>query len=147
MLIKLKLASTEVEIPKQQTEFSSGMDIRAFIPEKRQITLLPNERVLIPTGLFVELPDGYEIQIRPRSGMALKHGITVLNSPGTIDGDYRGEIGVILHNTSDTTFTINHQDRIAQMVVCEYQKVSFSLVDQLTITERGEGGFGHTGKQ
>ena len=112
-----------------------------FLP----VELMPLQRKLIKTGIFIELPEGYEAQIRPRSGLALKNGITVLNSPGTIDSDYRGEIGVILINLSDISFVVNNGDRIAQMVICKYQKVLFNEVNVLSLTERGEGGFGHSG--
>lgn len=130
-------------LPFYSTNGSAGMDIRAFIPNS--VTIEPFERVLIPTGLHVSLPTGCEIQIRPRSGMALKHGITVLNTPGTIDSDYRGDIGVILINLSDTPYTVYNGDRIAQMVVNVYENVDWEEIDSLSDTERGEGGFGHTG--
>jgi len=125
------------------TENSSGMDLRAYLTEA--VTLAPGEFRLIPTGLKIQLMPGFEAQVRPRSGLALKHGITVLNSPGTIDADYRGEVGVILHNRSNVPFTINDGDRIAQMVVAPYAKAEIQYVEQLDETERGEGGFGHTG--
>ena len=125
------------------TENSSGMDLRACLTEA--VTLAPGEFRLIPTGLKIQLMPGFEAQVRPRSGLALKHGITVLNSPGTIDADYRGEVGVILHNRSNVSFTINDGDRIAQMVVAPYAKAEIQYVEQLDETERGEGGFGHTG--
>jgi len=130
-------------LPEYSTELSSGMDIRANL--EREITIAPNERVLIPTGLHVAIPKGYEIQIRPRSGLALKKGLTVLNTPGTIDGDYRGDIGVILFNTSDQLTTIHNGDRIAQMVITKVEYATLQEVDELDQTERGEGGFGHTG--
>jgi dUTP pyrophosphatase len=130
-------------LPKYETEFSAGMDLRANI-EKR-IFLKPFERVLVPTGLFIELPKGLEAQIRPRSGLALKKGITVLNSPGTIDADYRGEICVILINLSNDEFIINDGERICQMIISEHKTISWNAVDNLNITSRGEGGFGHTG--
>lgn len=132
------------ELPVYATEGSSGMDIRANLAEP--ILLQPLERSLIATGLFIELPQGYEAQIRPRSGLAIKQGITCLNSPGTIDSDYRGEIKVILINLSKETQIINNGDRIAQMVVADVTKTDLILVKELTITKRGEGGFGHTGK-
>lgn len=119
------------------------MDVRAYLQEP--VVLKPLQRTLVPTGLFVELPEGYEIQMRPRSGMALKHGITLANTPGTIDADYRGEIGVILINLSDTEFTINPGERICQMVVSTYTQIEWEAVDAISDTERGEGGFGHTG--
>ena len=133
------------ELPGYQTEHSAGMDLRANLAET--ITLLPGQRKLIPTGLFIELPEGYEAQIRPRSGLALKHGVTVLNSPGTIDADYRGEITVLLINLSDVPFAIENGERVAQMIVSPYQQVRWQAVDALTNTQRGAGGYGSTGKQ
>ena len=124
---------------------SAGMDLRANISE--DIILKPLQRILVPTGLFIELPEGYEAQIRPRSGLAYNHGITVLNSPGTIDADYRGEIKVLLVNLSDTEFIIKDGERIAQMVVAHYSRVDFIEVEKLEETARGAGGFGHTGKK
>jgi len=132
------------ELPAYGTALSAGLDLRAFISE--DITLKPLERVLVPTGLYIELHAGYEAQIRPRSGLAFKHGITVLNSPGTIDADYRGEIKVILVNLSNDEFVIKNGERICQMVVAKHETVRFELVEQLEDTHRGEGGFGHTGK-
>ena len=132
-------------LPEYATIQSAGMDLRASLEES--LTLAPMERRLIPTGLFIALPDGYEAQIRPRSGLALKKGITLLNTPGTIDADYRGEIGVIMVNLSDTQFEVRDGDRIAQMVVSRYEKAEWQEVDELDVTCRGEGGFGHTGKQ
>lgn len=132
------------DVPAYSTSQSAGMDLRAHLATP--LTIAPGCRVLVPTGLFIALPDGYEAQVRPRSGLALKHGVTVLNSPGTIDADYRGEVGVILINLSDEPFTINDGDRIAQMVIARYEKAQWVEVDQLRATERGEGGFGHTGK-
>jgi len=131
-------------LPKYATEDSAGFDLRAKLSE--EIKLQPMERQLVKTGLFLELPTRHEAQIRPRSGLALKKGITVLNAPGTIDADYRGEIGVILINLSQEEFTINNGDRIAQMVIAEYQKVDFVEVEQLENSVRGDGGFGSTGK-
>lgn len=133
------------DLPSYQTEHSAGMDIRANLTEA--ITLSPGQRKLIPTGLFIELPEGYEAQIRPRSGLALKHGITVLNSPGTIDADYRGEIMVLLINLSDADFVVEHGERIAQMIVSPYQQVRWEATDNLSETERGAGGYGSTGKK
>ncbi len=130
-------------LPEYSTEFSAGMDLRAFLKEK--IILKPFSRKLIPTGLYIELPCGYEAQIRPRSGLAIKHGITVLNSPGTIDSDYRGEINVILINLSNEDFEINDGDRICQMIVSKYEKVRLRSNDSLNPSDRGVGGFGHTG--
>lgn len=130
--------------PFYATEKSAGMDICAFIQD--DIVLNPKERVLVPTGLYIQLPDGYEAQIRPRSGLALKKGITVLNSPGTIDADYTGEVGIILINLSNEPFTIKSGERIAQMVISTYNVIQWDDVEALTKTERGDGGFGHTGK-
>ncbi|MGN1376297.1 MAG: dUTP diphosphatase [Prevotella sp.] len=130
-------------LPVYATSQSAGMDIRANID--KSIVLHPMERKLIPTGLFMALPAGFEAQIRPRSGLALKHGITVLNSPGTIDADYRGEVMVLLVNLSSDDFVINDGERIAQMVIAKHETVEFVTVDQLDETERGAGGYGHTG--
>jgi len=130
--------------PAYSTELSAGMDLRAFT--EGPVLLQPLKRALIKTGLFMELPVGYEAQVRPRSGLALKNGITVLNTPGTIDADYRGEIGVILVNLSDEPFVINNGDRIAQMIISKFEKAEMVLVDELDETVRGDGGFGHTGK-
>ena len=130
-------------LPSYSTLFSAGMDIRANLSEP--VTLAPMERRLIPNGLFIALPEGYEAQVRPRSGLALKHGITVLNSPGTIDADYRGEICVLLINLSDKDFTITDGERIAQMVIARHEQGEFVTVDELDTTLRGEGGYGHTG--
>jgi len=132
------------ELPVYSTLHAAGMDLRANL--NTEIVLEPLERMLIPTGLFIELPVGYEAQVRPRSGLALKKGITVLNSPGTIDADYRGEIQVILINLSTEKFIINHGERIAQMVVAPHETVSWEKVEILEESVRGEGGFGHTGK-
>ncbi len=131
-------------LPAYSTPLSAGMDLRAFLEE--EVVLKPLERKLIPTGLYVEIPEGYEAQIRPRSGLALKKGITVLNTPGTIDADYRGEICVILVNLSSEEFTVRNGDRICQMVVASHARVEWQLTHQLEPTIRGEGGFGHTGK-
>ena len=130
-------------MPTYATSQSAGMDLRANLEEP--VVLHPMERRLIPTGLHIALPEGYEAQVRPRSGLALKHGLTVLNAPGTIDADYRGEIGVVLINLSQEDFTINDGERIAQLVVARYEQVECSLVETLDETERGEGGYGHTG--
>lgn len=132
-------------LPSYATSGSAGMDIRAFIPEN--IVLKPLERVLVKTGIFLELPLGFEAQIRPRSGLAFKHGVTVLNSPGTIDADYRGEIGVVLVNLSSEDFTITDGERICQMVIAKHEIVTFDEVNELQESERGAGGFGHTGKK
>ncbi len=131
-------------LPAYETASSAGMDLRAFIDV--DVVLKPFERKLIPTGLYIELPDGYEAQIRPRSGLAIKSGITVLNSPGTIDADYRGEIKVILINLSNQEFTIKSGERICQMVIAKHEKAEFIEVEEISETERGAGGFGHTGK-
>jgi dUTP pyrophosphatase len=132
------------ELPSYSTDHAAGMDLRAFLQE--DIVLKPLERKLIPTGLHVEIPVGYEAQIRPRSGLALKAGITVLNTPGTIDADYRGEICIILVNLSADNFTIRNGDRICQMIIARHEKVEWELTQILEETNRGEGGFGHTGK-
>ena len=131
-------------LPAYSTIDSAGMDVRAYLPNG-PIVLKPMERRLIPTGLHIELPQGYECQIRPRSGLALKHGLTIVNSPGTIDADYRGEIGVILMNLSQDEFIVNDGERICQMVVKEYTRVEWVQTESLSSSERGEGGFGHTG--
>lgn len=131
-------------LPHYATEGASGMDIRAWLGAPVQ--LQPLERTLVPTGLFIELPQGYEVQVRPRSGMALKHGITCLNSPGTVDADYRGELKVILINLSSEVQTIHPGDRIAQMVLQKVEKISWQPVEAIADTARGAGGFGHTGK-
>lgn len=130
-------------LPSYATPLSAGMDLRADIPAP--LTLSPLERVLVPTGLFMELPAGYEGQVRPRSGMAIKHGITVVNSPGTIDADYRGEVKVGLINLSNEPFTIQPSDRIAQLVVTRHETIEWQLTDNLEDTDRGAGGFGSTG--
>lgn len=131
-------------LPKYQTELSAGMDLYANLEE--DITLKSLERKLIATGLFLEIPAGFEAQVRPRSGLAIKNGITVLNSPGTIDADYRGEIGVILVNLSTEDFTIKNGDRIAQMVIAKYESITWQEVNKITDSERGQGGFGSTSK-
>ena len=142
MVLKIVNKSNN-KLPVYETELSAGMDVRAFI--ENPINLKPLERTLVKTGLYVELEKGFEIQVRPRSGLALKKGITVLNSPGTIDADYRGEIGVILINLSKENFIINSGDRIAQLVVCKYEQPIIKLSDSLGETERGKKGFGSTG--
>jgi len=144
--INIKIVNTSANpLPQYATKGSSGMDIRASLDIP--VTLQPLERTLIPTGLFVEIPNGYEIQIRPRSGLAIKQGITCLNTPGTIDSDYRGEIKIILINLSSEEQVINHGDRIAQMIVQRTERAAFEQVEFLNETERAAGGFGHTGKQ
>ncbi|MBL4592395.1 MAG: dUTP diphosphatase [Flavobacteriales bacterium] len=132
-------------LPHYGTEASAGVDLRANITES--VTLKPLERVLIKTGLFIELPVGYEAQVRPRSGLAYKHGLTVLNTPGTIDADYRGEIGVILVNLSNEDFIIENGERVAQMVIAKHEQAEWNLVEELSETDRGAGGFGSTGKK
>lgn len=131
-------------LPAHATPYSAGVDLRANIDEP--VILKPLQRTLIPTGLYIQLPEGYEAQIRPRSGLAVKHGISVLNTPGTIDADYRGEIRVILVNLSDENFQINDGERICQMVVAQHAHITWTNVDTLDESERGAGGFGHTGK-
>ena len=143
--MKVKIVNhSKHALPEYQTPLSAGLDIRANLDES--VTLRPLERAMIPTGLFVELPEGCEMQIRPRGGLAAKHGITVLNSPGTIDADYRGEIKVILVNLSNEPFTIESGERIAQMIVARYEQIEWQPVEELGATERGAGGFGSTGK-
>jgi len=144
--IEVKIVNTSSNaLPEYATHGSSGMDIRVDIDIP--VTLQPLERVLIPTGLFIELPEGYEAQIRPRSGLAIKQGITCLNTPGTIDADYRGEIKIILINLSQQEQIIYPGDRIAQMVIQKVERVNWKVVEQLEMTERNAGGFGHTGQQ
>jgi len=143
MEIKI-INKSEHPLPQYETAHAAGMDLRAAITD--DITLKPLQRQLIPTGLFIELPVGYEAQIRPRSGLAYKHGISIVNSPGTIDADYRGELKVLLVNLSDTDFKIVNGDRIAQMVVAKHETVRWNVVEELGETLRGEGGYGHTGK-
>lgn len=130
-------------LPSYETAASAGMDIRANLAQT--VNIKPMERLLIPTGLFIELPIGFEAQIRPRSGLAFKHGITVLNSPGTIDADYRGELKILLINFSDTDFSVQHGDRIAQMIISKHESVQWNEVQELSETSRGAGGYGHTG--
>ena len=142
--IKVKIINkSNNPTPSYSTIDSAGMDVRAFLQEP--ITLNPLQRVLVPTGLYIELPQGYQCEIRPRSGLAFKKGITVLNTPGTIDADYRGEVGVILINLSNEPFVINNGERICQMVIMNYTKAEWVEVEELNDTERGAGGFGHTG--
>jgi len=131
-------------LPQYETLMSAGMDVRASL--NTPLTIKPLERALVPTGLFISLPEGYEMQVRPRSGLAAKNGITVLNAPGTIDADYRGEIKVILVNLSDSEFVINDGERIAQMIVARHERALWNEVAELDETQRGAGGFGHTGK-
>ena len=133
-------------LPAYETEGSAGMDLRAAVPEDQPMTLAAGARALVPTGLKIALEPGFEAQVRPRSGLALKHGITCLNSPGTIDSDYRGEVGVILANLGSEPFVIRRGERIAQMVIARHERVQWSEVKSLDETERGEGGFGSTGQ-
>lgn len=143
-MIKINVINTGKQpLPQYATPQSAGMDLRADIEES--VTLQPLERHLFPTGLRIALPEGYEAQVRPRSGLALKHGITVLNSPGTIDADYRGEVGVVLVNVSNEPFTVEPGERIAQMVIARHEQAEFIIVEELDATERGEGGYGHSG--
>ena len=142
--VQVNIVNTSTNpLPEYATEGSAGMDIRANLDDS--VTLQPMERSLIPTGLFIELPAGYEAQVRPRSGMAIKQGITCLNSPGTVDSDFRGELKVILINLGNIAQVINHGERIAQMVIAKTEKAALVLVEQLNNSQRGEGGFGHTG--
>jgi len=143
MTIKI-INKSEHKLPEYETGASAGMDLRANISEA--VILKPLARAIIKTGLFIELPVGFEAQVRPRSGLAAKHGLTVLNSPGTVDADYRGEIGVILVNLSNTDFKIENGERIAQLVIAKHERATWLEVNQLNETNRGEGGFGSTGK-
>ncbi len=143
-MVKVKIVNkSNNDLPKYSTEHSAGMDLRAFLEE--DVVLKPLERFLVPTGIYIELPEGYEAQIRPRSGLAVKHGISIVNSPGTIDADYRGEIKVILINLSNDDFVIKSGERICQMIIQKYEKADMIEVEELNETERGAGGFGHTG--
>jgi len=142
MIVKI-INKSKNELPKYETLFSAGMDLRANLEES--IVLKPSQRLVVKTGLFISLQQGYEAQIRPRSGLALKKGVTVLNSPGTIDADYRGEIGVILINLSDSDFEINTGDRIAQMIIAKHETIEWEAVDKLDDSVRGDKGFGSTG--
>lgn len=143
-MIQIKVVNKgHQQLPAYATPQSAGMDLRANLDTP--VVLHPMQRRLIPTGLHIALPEGFEAQVRPRSGLALKHGITVLNSPGTIDADYRGEVGVLLVNLSDTDFVINDGERIAQMIIARHEKAEMVEVTELDTTERGEGGYGHTG--
>lgn len=143
MQIKVINRSTNT-LPEYATAGSAGLDLRANL--ESSVVIAPLERKVIPTGLFIELPEGYEAQIRPRSGLAIKHGITVINSPGTIDADYRGEIMIGLVNLSGESFTINHGERIAQMVIARHEQAEWLEVSELSLSDRGAGGFGHTGR-
>jgi dUTP pyrophosphatase len=145
-MIKVKVINkSNYPLPEYATSGSAGMDLRANI--EQEITLKPLERKLFPTGLFIQLPLGYEAQVRPRSGLALKKGLTVLNAPGTIDADYRGEIGVVLINLSNEECTIEPGERIAQLVIAQYEQADLELATELSETERGDGGYGHTGRK
>lgn len=141
--MKIRMISKSGRIPEYKTEGASGMDLKAYLSQP--VTLHPMERMLVPTGLYMELPPGYEAQARARSGLAIKHGIGLVNGIGTIDSDYRGELCIPLINWSSEDFVINDGDRIAQLVIARYEKVEVELTDSLEETERGEGGFGHTG--
>ena len=144
MIVKIVNKSNN-QLPAYSTKLSAGMDLRASLEE--DVILKPLERALIPTGLFIELPEGFEAQIRPRSGLAYKHGLSVLNTPGTIDADYRGEIGVILVNLSNEDFVVKNGERICQMVIAKHETIDWNQVEILEDTDRGAGGFGHTGKK
>ena len=145
MTVKI-INKSDNNLPAYETSSSAGMDLRAYLPEG-PITLKPMQRTLVPTGLFMEIPEGYEGQVRPRSGLAIKNGITVLNTPGTVDADYRGEVKIILINLSDTDFVINSGERVAQIVFAKCEQMEVVSVETLSETERGAGGFGHTGKK
>lgn len=145
-LMKVKIVNkSKHPLPEYATAFAAGMDLRANLSEP--VTLKPLDRILVPTGIYLQLPEGYEAQIRPRSGLAIKHGIGIVNAPGTIDADYRGEIRVILVNLSNEDFTIEDGERICQMVVARHARVEWEPTDKLEDTERGSGGFGHTGRR
>lgn len=141
--MEIKIKSESGVVPAYETEGSAGMDIRAYL--KNPIELMPGQRALIPTGIYLEIPEGYEVQIRARSGLAIKHGIGLVNGIGTIDSDYRGEVKIALINWGDEPFLINDGERVAQMVAARYEKVEFTVAEELSETERGSGGFGHTG--
>ncbi|MDR1554246.1 MAG: dUTP diphosphatase [Prevotellaceae bacterium] len=144
--MKVKIVNKSAfDLPQYATSQSAGLDLRANISEAA--IMKPLERKLIPTGLFIELPDGYEAQVRPRSGLAIRHGISLVNTPGTIDPDYRGEIGVILINLSNDEFVLNPGERIAQMVICKFERIEWESATDLSQSERGDGGFGSTGKK
>ena len=143
--MKVRVAHDSIELPAYETTSSAGMDLRAYLPDGN-ITLEPKQRVLVGTGLYFEIPDGFEVQIRPRSGLALKQGITVLNSPGTIDADYRGEIKVLLRNHSDEPYHYKRGKRIAQLIITPYAQPQVVVIDKLNDTVRGQGAFGSTGK-
>ena len=142
----LEGADETIPLPAYETDGAAGMDLRANLADRGSVDIAPQTRALVPTGLALEIPRGFEAQVRPRSGLALKHGLTVANAPGTIDSDYRGPLGVILINLGDATFTINHGDRIAQIVFAPVMQVGWDLTGALNETERGSGGFGSTGQ-
>jgi dUTP pyrophosphatase len=143
-MMKIKIVNkSEFDLPQYATSQSAGLDLRANIRE--EVVLKPLERKLVPTGLFIELPDGFEAQIRPRSGLAIRHGISLVNTPGTIDPDYRGEIGVILVNLSNDEFILKPGERIAQMIICKFERIEWKSVSDLSLSQRGDGGFGSTG--
>ena len=144
VIVKIVRENDKIELPKYETSGAAGMDIRANITEP--IVLGSLERTLVPTGLKIAIPEGYEVQVRPRSGLALKHGITLLNTPGTIDSDYRGELKIIVANMSKDPYTINPEERIGQLVLNKVEQIEWEVVETLDETERGAGGFGHTGK-
>lgn len=144
VIVKIVRENDKIELPKYETPGAAGMDIRANITEP--IVLGSLERTLVPTGLKIAIPEGYEVQVRPRSGLALKHGITLLNTPGTIDSDYRGELKIIVANMSKDAYTINPDERIGQLVLNKVEQIEWEVVETLDETERGAGGFGHTGK-
>ena len=137
----------DIALPKYETKDAAGADIRACLEDKKSLIIKPGHRVLVPTGLCFEIPQGYEVQVRPRSGLSLKTNLLVVNSPGTIDADYRGDIGVILCNCSNQNFIVEDGERIAQLVVAKHETVEWKAVEVLSETERGDGGFGHTGKK
>ena len=144
--MKIKIINmSDNPLPSYETSGSAGIDLRAALTEP--VSLKPLQRALIPTGMYMELPKGYEAQIRPRSGLAIKKGLSLLNTPGTIDSDYRGEIKIIMINLSNETAQVHHGERIAQMIINKYEKATFTEVDELSETDRGEGGFGHTGEK
>ena len=143
-MVDIRIRSKSGILPEYETSGSAGMDLRAYLSEP--MSILPGKRALVPTGLFIELPNGYEAQIRARSGLAVKHGISLVNGIGTIDSDYRGEIGIILINLGEEEFVVNNGDRIAQMVLCAYERADFKIVEELHDTDRGSGGFGSTGR-
>ena len=144
-VMKVKIVSERGILPEYETEGSAGMDVRALL--KEDLVLKPGERTLVPTGIYIELPQGVECQVRARSGLAIKHGIGLVNGIGTIDSDYRGEVKVALINLGDEDFTIKNGDRIAQLVIARYERIKWQVEDSLSETERGEGGFGHTGRE